>query len=51
MVDFLEVTLNVTDSTYEPYHKPNDEIVIFIRNRNKVDFIETGRIVTAHLLP
>ena len=26
IVDFLDVTLNLTDSTYKPYHKPNDEI-------------------------
>ena len=34
IVDFLDVTLNLTNSTYKPYHKPNDEMrfVIFIRN-------------------
>ena len=26
IVDFLDVTLNLADSTYKPYHKPNDEI-------------------------
>ena len=26
IVDFLGVTLNLTDSTDKPYHKPNDEI-------------------------
>ena len=26
IVDFLDVTLNLTDSTCKPYHKPNDEI-------------------------
>ena len=26
IVDFLEVTLNLTGSTYKPYHKRNDEI-------------------------
>ena len=35
IVDFLDVTLNHTNSTYKPYHKPNDEMrfVIFIRNQ------------------
>ena len=26
IVDFLDVTLNLADSTYKPYHKLNDEI-------------------------
>ena len=26
IADFLDLTLNVADSTYKPYHKPNDEI-------------------------
>ena len=26
IVDFLDVTLNLTYSTYKPYHKPSDEI-------------------------
>ena len=26
ILDFLDVTLNLTDCTYKPYHKPNDEI-------------------------
>ena len=25
IVDFLDITLNLTDSTYKPYHKPNHE--------------------------
>ena len=32
VVDFLDVTLSLTDSTYKPYHKPNDKIC-FIRNQ------------------
>ena len=34
IVDFLDVTLNLTDSTYKPYHKPNDEICYIHKESN-----------------
>ena len=34
IVDFLDVTLNLTDSTYKPYHKPNDEICYINKESN-----------------
>ena len=34
IADFLEVTLNLTDSTYKPYHKPNDEIFYIHKESN-----------------
>ena len=33
-VDFLDITLNLTDSTYKPYHKPNDEICYIHKESN-----------------
>ena len=33
-MDFLNVTLNLTDSTYKPYHKPNDEICYIYKESN-----------------
>ena len=34
IVDFLDVTLNFTDSTYKPHHKPNDEICYIHKESN-----------------
>ena len=34
IVDFLDVTLNLTDSTYKPYHKANDEICYIHKESN-----------------
>ena len=34
IVDFLDVTLTLTDSTYKPYHKPNDEICYIHKKSN-----------------
>ena len=34
IVDFLDVTLNLTDSTYKPYHKPNDDICYIHKKSN-----------------
>ena len=34
IVDFLDVTLNLTDSNYKPYHKPNDEICYIHKESN-----------------
>ena len=34
IVEFLDVTLNLTDSTYKPYHKPNDEICYIHKESN-----------------
>ena len=34
MVDLLDVTLNLTDSTYKPYHKPNHEIYYIHKQSN-----------------
>ena len=34
IVDFLDVTLNLTDSTYKSYHKPNDEICYIHKESN-----------------
>ena len=35
IVDFLDVTLNLTDSTYKSYHKPNDEICYIHKESNQ----------------
>ena len=35
IVDFLDVTLNLTDSIYKPYHKPNDEICYIHKESNQ----------------
>ena len=34
IVDFFDVTLNLSDSTYKPYHKPNDEIFYIHKESN-----------------
>ena len=34
MVNFIDVTLNLTESTYKPYHKPNDEIFYIHKESN-----------------
>ena len=34
IVDFLDVTVNLTDSTYKPYHKPIDEICYIHKESN-----------------
>ena len=34
IVDFLDVTLNLTDSTYKPYHNPNNEICYIHKESN-----------------
>ena len=34
IVVFLDVRLNLTDSTYKPYHKPNDEICYVHKESN-----------------
>ena len=34
IVDFLDVTLNLKDSTYKPYHKPNDQICYIHKESN-----------------
>ena len=34
IVDFFDVTLNLTDSTYKPYHKPNDKICYIHKESN-----------------
>ena len=34
MVDFIDVTLNLMESTYKPYHKPNDEIFYVHKESN-----------------
>ena len=34
IVDFLDVTLNLTDFTYKHYHKPNDEICYIHKKSN-----------------
>ena len=34
IVDFLDVTLNLTDSTYKPYYKPIDEICYIHKESN-----------------
>ena len=39
IVDFLDVTLNLSDSTYNPYHKPNDEICYFYKESNQLPSI------------
>ena len=35
IVDFFDVTLNLSDSTYKPYHKPNDEIFYIHKESNQ----------------
>ena len=34
IVDILDVTLNLTDSTEKPYHKPNDDICYIHKESN-----------------
>ena len=34
IVDILDVKLNLTDSTYKPYHKPNDGICYIHKKSN-----------------
>ena len=34
IVDFLDVTLNLTDSIFKPYHNPNDEICYIHKESN-----------------
>ena len=34
MVNFIDVTLNLTESTYKPYHKPNDGICYIHKESN-----------------
>ena len=38
-VDFLDVTLYLTDSTYKPYHKPSDEICYIHKESNYLSSI------------
>ena len=33
VVNYLDVTMNLSDATYRPYHKPNDEIM-YIHNES-----------------
>ena len=33
ILDFLDLILNLTDSTYKPYHKPNDEICYIYKDQ------------------
>ena len=46
IVDFLDVTLNLTDSTYKPYHKPNDEICYIHKESNHSSSITKQRSIS-----
>ena len=46
IVDFLDVTLYLTDSTYRPYHKPNDEICYIHKESNHSSSITKQRSIS-----